>query len=438
MRALVAALGLAAAAACIDPMPEPDAGPPDASATALPEPAPNPSRGIDDTALFFDLGERTAVATITFEPSSDAGATLEVGDLQIDSVALGAQSVKFAVGADHRLELGLPASRAPLSVELRYRWNLHEGFSGASMNGYTLTWPYFCGNVFPCHSAPSDGATFSLALAGVPSGKTAVFPARIAAQAPAYQVGWTVAEYTELPLGTTPAGTELVAWYQPGQLDAMRAGSAMLLATFGWLEKAIGPYPFGRRAGPVAANWGPVKGGMEHHPYWHLGALALASVEIQAHEAAHGWFGDGVRLQCWEDFVLSEGTVEYLAARSIEAVAPQEGARVWAAYADELQRIDGAALVWPQTCGAVDILNDRLFTRAVYVRGAFFFRAVALKVGAAALDLALAAFFGAHVGQAASFGELLEVIRIVTGFDPRACAEKWLRGARIPLVAACE
>ena len=40
-----------------------------------------------------------------------------------------------------------------------------------------------------------------------------------------------------------------------------------------------------------------------------------------AHEAAHGWFGDGIRLACWEDFVLSEGTVSYLSAHVLGQVA---------------------------------------------------------------------------------------------------------------------
>jgi aminopeptidase N len=41
----------------------------------------------------------------------------------------------------------------------------------------------------------------------------------------------------------------------------------------------------------------------------------------QVHEAAHGWFGDGVRLRCWEDFVLSEGTASHLDARGDRPVS---------------------------------------------------------------------------------------------------------------------
>nr|MBA3820833.1 hypothetical protein [Deltaproteobacteria bacterium] len=71
----------------------------------------------------------------------------------------------------------------------------------------------------------------------------------------------------------------------------------------------------------------------------------------RAHEAAHGWFGDGVRLRCWEDFVLSEGTVSNLAARALAQVAgPTMEAKVWADYQRELTAAiaGGGARAWPQ------------------------------------------------------------------------------------------
>ena len=87
------------------------------------------------------------------------------------------------------------------------------------------------------------------------------------------------------------------------------------------------------------------------------------------HEAAHGWFGDGIRIACWEDFVLSEGTATYLAGRALDVVAPTVGAAVWAGYASDLAGIPGTDVVWPQSCGAIDIIEDDLFTtRAVHPR----------------------------------------------------------------------
>ena len=205
-----------------------------------------------------------------------------------------------------------------------------------------------------------------------------------------------------------------------------------------WLEQTLGPYRFGRKAGTVSVAWGPgAFGGMEHHPYWHVGSAALGDVETNTHEAAHGWFGGGIRLACWEDFVLSEGTTTYLAGRALDVVAPTVGAAIWQSYANELGEVDPRDKVWPDSCGTVDILADELFTRAPYMRGAFFYRAVALKVGAAKLDDALRAFYEQHQGKPATMASMLTTIATVTGYDPTACAAMWLRATTIPAIGAC-
>src|SRR5256885_5389893 len=53
------------------------------------------------------------------------------------------------------------------------------------------------------------------------------------------------------------------------------------------------PILFGDSAGPVEVVWSFGTGGMEHHPYWHISDTAFSDESVHAHEAAHGWFGDG-------------------------------------------------------------------------------------------------------------------------------------------------
>ncbi|MBA3396270.1 MAG: peptidase M1 [Deltaproteobacteria bacterium] len=407
---------------------------PDASGLG---PTANLARGIADTDLAIDVTALTGTATLMFEPSTEPGGTVEIGDLAIESVRVAGADLAFAITAG-KLDLALPASDAPTAVTFTYRWQHHEGFEGVSASGYTLTWPYYCGNVFPCHSDPADGTTFSLALTGVAAGKTAVYPARIPAEAPAYQIAWSIDEYTELALGATTAGTALSVWYRPGELATAQQGSEYLVAAFDWLEKTIGPYKFGPKAGTVSAKWGAgAFGGMEHHPFWHVGTAALGDVETTTHEAVHGWFGGGIRINCWEDFVLSEGTVTYLAGRALDVVAPTVGDAIWQSYQNDLGEIAPADKVWPASCGMIDVLEDRLFTRAPYMRGAFFYRGVALKVGADKLDEALRAFYTANATKPATMQSMLDTIRTVTGYDPTACANMWLRSSTIPAVGAC-
>jgi hypothetical protein len=135
--------------------------------------------------------------------------------------------------------------------------------------------------------------------------------------------------------------------------------------------------------------------------------------------------------------VLSEGTVTYLAGRALDVVAPTVGAQTWMNYANELAGISGTALVWPQSCGTIDILNDDLYQNAPYIRGAFFYRGVADKVGAAKLDEALAAFYAAHAGGSATMMDMLDTIKTVTGYDASTCAQTWLRATVRPTPGPC-
>jgi aminopeptidase N len=430
MRALIALNAAWVFAACGSKTP-PDA--PDAAPLA---PTPNPGREIVDTRLAFDVTALSATATLTFGPSANPGATLEVGDLVIESVKIDATDVAFAI-ADRKLDLALPASDQPLPVTFTYSYKPHSGFSGATAS-FTFLWPYYCGNLFPCHSDPSDGTTFTLDVTGVPAGKTAIFPTGVSNEAPSYQVAWAIDAYLEKSLGTTTAGTEVVLWHRAGEEAIATGGGANLVGVFEWYETTIGAYRFGTKVGGVAISW-PVGafGGMEHHPRWHVAKGSFNSEETQAHEAAHGWFGDGIRIGCWEDFVLSEGTVTYLAGRALEVVAPTVGAKVWTGYANELAGLDGTEKVWPDGCNQIDILKDDLYQNAPYIRGAFFYRALADKLGATVVDNVLATFYAAHAGKSARMSDMLAHIQTVTGYDPTACANTWLKSTTKPTPGPC-
>lgn len=93
--------------------------------------------------------------------------------------------------------------------------------------------------------------------------------------------------------------------------------------------------------------------------------------------------------------------------------------------------------MWPQSCGQVDVLKDKLFGPAPYIRGALFYRAVALHVGADKLDQALGAFYKAHKNEAAGMADMLATLKTETGYDPSACAERWLRSTTLPTPGPC-
>jgi aminopeptidase N len=409
-----------------------DEGSDDFDATAA-EPKRNETRQVASTALDIDLAANRGAATIALEPSKQSGATLEVGDLKIDAVTSGGKALRYKVSGG-RLDLGV-ATKAT-TVRIDYHFRRHEGQQGISKNGTSFSWPYYCGNVFPCRSNPDDGLRFELSLHGVPAGKKAVFPTSIPAEAPSYQLAWAVGDYTKIDLGTTSKGRKVSVWHQPGEQAVALAGTKHLPQYFDWIENTYGGYLFGNEVGSVSAAWGAgAFGGMEHHPFWHVSQGSMGDAETHAHEAAHGWFGDGVRVACWEDLTLSEGTVSYLAARALEAVdGAAAGKKVWAQYDQRLDDVIASEdrLALPDsTCDKIDVIKD-LWNEVPYMKGAFFYRAVEAKVGRAKLDKAIASFYGTYRGKAAHMRDMVAAIGKTTGFDAGPLADQWLRSMGRP------
>lgn len=408
---------------------------------APPPAAANKNRDIIHTDLAVDLATMTATATITLAPSTIEAASFEAAGLTISDVRNDEQTLNWTL-ANGSLDVGIPKSDAPAKVIIDYAFLYHDNFDGLSKRGFTLVWPYWCGNLFPCKSDPADGLTFGLSVKGQPAGQTSVYPENVAADSASYQIAWTTGEYTKLDLGKTTAGTQIVAYHLPDGAADAQTGTAFLRDTFDWYEQTYGNYIFGDVAGSVSADWSPLAyGGMEHHPLWHIGVVAMKDPWIHAHEAAHGWFGDGVRIACWEDFVLSEGTVSYLEARVIAQVMGEpEGQKVWDHYQmrlDNAMAKAGSHIAWPDSCGVVDVLKDGLFGDIPYIKGAFFYKALEAKITRTTLDSALASFYSKYKGKAAKMQDMLDEVKSVSGYDPKACALAWLRSDAVPVEATC-
>lgn len=402
-----------------------------------PAAAANAARELVDADLDLDLDARLGAVTLVVGASDVPGLTLEKGDLTILSVEDHEGPLAFRVSG-RQLDVGVPASKGTYQISIHYRFERHRAAVGwMPAHGVTFLWPTFCGNLFPCHSDPADGLTFSLDVSGVPDGETAIYPTRIPTDAPSYMPALAVAKFRELDLGRTAAGTEVRAWYLPGQAEAARRGTANLRGVFEFLETTYGPYRFGTKVGSVSANWEPnPTGGMEHHPYWHVGKDDFNDEEVHAHEAAHGWFGNGVRIACWEDFVLSEGTTSYISARALES----QGVDVWPQF-DEILAFDcnprhgsnTEALL--DTCGEIDLLHHPLWSTVPYMKGARFYKEVAAVIGVETVDAVISDFYIQNVGKAARMSAMVDALRAAAGADADAVTAleaAWLRTEACP------
>lgn len=394
--------------------PSPETSPP---GRQTPEP-----QDIQTLDLDLDLSTLTGRATLLVLPSAGK-VTLDVSGLTVTDVTLDGAEVATEV-VRGVLSVATPGAPDPVTVTVDYTFPARtpatfDGWMPAL--GVSFVWPYSCANLFPCDPSLDDGVTFTMSVTGVPDGLTAIYPTTTHGDGPAYMAAVAVGEYAKLELGTTTAGTEVSAWYLPGPnavLDATK-GTAHLVSALDYFEQTYGPYAFGPVVGSVEVDWGADSwGGMEHHPYFHVGKFDFNDEETQVHEAGHGWFGDGVRIACWEDFVLSEGTTTYITARALEQV---DGPNEWDYYVDDFlvpicedSSRDPTlvnTIVLPDTCGEIDFVHDDLWSITPYMKGACFYEEVADLIGAEELDAVIGEFYTANVGEAARMRDMIGLIQ---------------------------
>ncbi len=421
-------------------------------------------RRVVDTRVTFGFPDRVASAELTLEGDSDvvevdvgvaeSRAALDERSTTIERVAgvppTGAKVALAFTIADvedrnahvfrRRLSIELDEATAREErprVDIDYRFveqpSHHDGAHKGFAAGRTSTWPYFCGNVFPCQPSPDADATFHLRVTGGGSAIATDLSTPIPPYAAAFAIGGFHREW----LGVTHAGTT-IDLFRLGTGDEVFRDLASVVPAFAWMETHVGPWSFGANVGPVLA---PDTGGMEHVPFWHVGDDRVGDSTVAVHEAIHGWFGNGVRLRCFEDFVLSEGTTEYLTVRVLRELGDPAGDGEWAADLDELDaamaRDDLEKRAWrPETCGVFDV--GRHYSVIPYVKGALFYTALERRIGFPRLVVALREFYVAHSLHAASMREMIDALaEAAPEIDVESCATAWLRADTLPSERAC-
>lgn len=392
-----------------------------------------------EIALTIDLSTKLATAEYQLNARWTANTLALEADLgAINAVTWNGQSIAYLIDND-RLNVKIPVSRSRNDIlTIDYQLGSTVVFQGLAPDERSVyTWPYFCSKIFPCISQPEIASRFKMQLNNGPDDLSWVYPARISGPAPAYQLAWAVGDYRYQQLGVTGHGTRVGIWFLTDNKTSALTGAEKLPDVFSWLEQNIGVYSFGSDVAAVEVDWiGAVGGGMEHHPYWHIEAADINNPQTHAHEAVHGWFGNGVRLACWEDFVLSEGTAEYLAAVLLgEMYGAQKEKAAWDQYHSRLVTAvaNNDIVARPAGCGSIDILTD-LFSDIPYVKGAFFFKELEQEVGRTELISALAKFYKENRGKASGIDELLLVIEQSTGFSTQTLAQQWLYSKGIPAI----
>ena len=417
-----------------------------------PEPEAPQTQDIQTTDLDLNLAALTGTATLRVRPAAGM-VTLDVAGLTLSRVTVDGEDAPLdvvrgvlSVAAD--TDADADAETVTVVVDYSFKARTPLQFDGWMPNlGVTFLWPNYCSNLYPCNPALEDGVTFTMNVTGIDDGLTAIYPTSTHGDGPPYMAGVAVGAYTKMDLGTTTAGTKLSAWHFPGAAEQNNAekGTAHLRDAFDYFEQTYGPYHFGPEAGTVEVDWGADSwGGMEHHPFFHVAKFDFNDEETQVHEAAHGWFGDGVRFSCWEDFVLSEGTTTYITARALEQV---DGPNEWPYYVDDflVPICEGSAprdptlvntVVLPDTCNEIDFENDPIWSLTSYMKGACFYEEVGDAIGADLLDTIIAEFYKANVGEAVRMQDMIDLLEDRAGAAHKdaieAAATDWLRTLECP------
>lgn len=417
---------------------------------------PVPNARVRDYDLTFDFTERArgepasfpARAVITLEEAAGARCILEANPdrLEIQEVRAHGTPVPFTM-KDGRLTVRAPGAR---KLDIAYRVRPTDDTSGYGLvrdrhagRMWTLTWPYNTGALFPSTSRPHDGATAKVTVRTtrgeqvVSAGKKQADGAfHLDREVPAYAIAFYTGRFADGGTAHRRGGVDVRLHGLGGKVPAgtrheVRTAVAEAMKFFsGWL----GAYPFGDHLNVVEIE--SAYGGMEH-----AGAVAVGvgqgkadTVEAGVHEAAHHWFGDGVRIAHWGELWMSEGFTNYATFRFFRQHEGEEKFRALLDTAKDSLREQLAKHRTQPLRGAPTTDPQAGLTWVPYMHGVWMLRMLEVKLGTAALDGLLRAWFLAKRHQAVDTEGFIRFAERKTGQRVRSFFDAWDHLQALPSV----
>lgn len=316
-----------------------------------------------------------------------------------------------------------------------------NGFFDTPDGAIALGQPESASSWFPVNDHPFDKATYEFEIT-VPDGLTALSNGVPGGSTTSN--GWTTWKWSERSPMASYLATLVIGDYrvQTGTHDGkpmITAVAATLppdgpaaasLARTGevadFLATMFGPYPFEAYGGIVVdddriryaleTQSRPVYGGV-----WFRSGV---NIGVVAHELAHQWFGNSVSLARWSDIWLNEGFATY--AEWLWAEHDQ-GASVQERFEAEYARTDWSA-------PAADPGRDKIFGRAVYLRGALTVHALRLKVGDEVFSRILQTWLAENRDGNVTTDDFVGHAERISGQQLDDFFDDWLSGRKAPPV----
>jgi aminopeptidase N len=276
---------------------------------------------------------------------------------------------------------------------------------------------------FPLNDYPRDKATYSSRIT-VPTGHQVISNGELRSRHSTKTTNTFVWRETK-PMASYLFTLGIGRWrFRSGHTPG---GIPELLAVDPTLGKKVHNRHVFRISGAVTDYWAKLFGG---YPFTSTGAIVDHvpnvgfSLETQtrplygfapdqytiAHELAHQWFGDAVSVRSWRDIWLNEGFAtfaEFLWNEHLGRGSTYQGTR------NVYRQIKASSAFWRQSIA--DPKRDRMFSQAVYYRGAMTLGALRHRIGRAAFGRLLREWVVQHRYRSATTSQFVALAERVSG-----------------------
>ena len=403
---------------------------------------------LDPVSLY--LSGRAQLTVIHAAESNTLNLQLDEA-MQVHRIFVNGDRTRFERRGD-RLQISLPEGDSALVV-ITYSGRVDEGLHRRDAGGQTVTfsqaWPQHGAGWLPGVHHPSDPARFDLHLivpkdydvvaSGVyesartrPDSTWRRHDFSLGADAPTYTFAFAIADSFVVVEDSTDSGLAIRHYILPDDVSSA-TGLVRTPEVLEVLEGLLGPYPYTAYS-TVEIPMGYA--GMENAAASFLSTDLYTSSsggrnrleEVNAHEAAHQWFGNDVVPAGWEDLWLAEGFATYLATVVYERMDGMEVAQEHRARMAQLGRRDARRRLVPEQ---YDNPKD-LLSATVYQKGGCVLHLLRLTLGDDVFFAALRRLVRDYADRPLSTDALRTLLEDESNLDLEGFFAYWVYGTRIP------